>query len=90
MSDADALIDKLIDIRDYKTGNGFDLDEAEVKIIADEIERLRSIEAEARFLVDRLRAYEANSTQDDDSVREWCGHVTPPLARLQGLLWSSQ
>jgi len=43
MSQTTDLIDRLIDIRDFKTGNGFDLDEVEVKLIADEIERLRRL-----------------------------------------------
>ena len=48
-----------------------------------ETERLKNIEADARFLVERLRAYEADGCQCDKSVREWCGHVTPALARME-------
>ena len=35
------LFERLKDIRDFKTGNGYDLDDVEVALIADEIKRLR-------------------------------------------------
>lgn len=41
---------------------------------------------EADFLLDRLKQYEADGCQCSRSVREWCGHVSPPMARLEAAL----
>jgi hypothetical protein len=48
-------------------------------------DRARSIENEARFLVARLREYEPEC-QCEGATREWNGHVSPSLARLETLL----
>jgi len=47
--------------------------------------RSKDIEKEARFLVERLREYEP-LCQCDEASREWNGHVSPSLARLETLL----
>lgn len=54
-----------------------------ITIDKSEYEKLMDIRKDAKFLCDRLVAYEADGCQCDQSVREWCGHVTPALARMQ-------
>ena len=40
---------------------------------------------EAAFLCSRLREFE-NELLDDEVARQFFGHVSPPLARLEALL----
>jgi hypothetical protein len=48
-------------------------------------QRVCDLDAAARFLVARLREYEP-VCQCEDAVREWNGHVSPALARMEALL----
>lgn len=50
--------------------------------------RAQTIREEATFLLERLDDFERNGLNEDYdvAVRDWNGHVSPPIARLRALL----
>ena len=63
-----------------KRGNPICADQ--MRAAADEIERLRMIEADAAFLIGRLSAFELTDDAKE-MTREYLGHVAPAEERLR-------